>query len=172
VILWCSAAVDGQWLSDVAIGEVCFRIADVGVWWFWMLVALNAELLLSVLHDACLMLIVAFYSRATFFVWDCFLRCCFWWAYFANLALLVVAFDLGLLLLMAFDDGWLPLLAGRGIFGVILYCAVDSRGLFMLRLLCQIAGAWSGVIDIVLLQVCWCWWRLIQGCWCWLRSVV
>jgi hypothetical protein len=35
---------------------------------FWLLVAFNAELLLSMLHDASLIQIVAFYSWATFFV--------------------------------------------------------------------------------------------------------
>jgi hypothetical protein len=57
---------------------------------FWLLLTFNAELLLSVLHDACLMLIVAFYSRAKFLCGIVFcavasgeffmlLMLCYWW---------------------------------------------------------------------------------------------
>ncbi len=77
---------------------------------FWLLVAFNAQLLLSVLHDAGLMLIVACYNRAKFLYG---IICCAVASGGAFYALLLVAFDPGLLLLMAFDGGWLQLVHGR-----------------------------------------------------------
>jgi hypothetical protein len=82
-----------------------------------LLVAINAELLLSVLHDAALMLIVAFYSRAKFCCG--IVRCAVASGELFippnkknSQALLLVAFVPGLLLLMAFDGGWLQIVAG------------------------------------------------------------